>query len=735
MNHLHAGAIEPIRHELLLIGGGHSHVAVIRHFGMNPLPGLRVTVLSRDVHTTYSGMLPGLIAGHYQFDDCHIDLRALCQANGVRLIHGTVIGIDRERQQVLLEDRPALRYDWVSVNIGSRPALHTIPGACEHGIAVKPIDRFLDHWHAVTAELANKPRAYRIAIVGGGAAGIEVALACMHRLRTLLGANSALVSCDLVCAASQLLESHNARVRAFFDTRLGAAGIKVHCAQRVIEAHDDGLQLGDGARIAADLIIWAIHAGAPGWPRDSGIACDQEGFIRVDQSLRSVNEPRLFAAGDIAALPLPVAKSGVYAVRAGMILAGNLRRVVLAKPLRTYRPQLRFLSLLTTGERHAVASRGPLFAAGRWVWRWKNHIDRAFMARYRPQPAAPTPRGEDPEMRCGGCAAKVGSETLGRVLAQMHTLRREGIVHSLASAEDAAVLLPPAGQQLVQSIDYFRTFIDDPYLLGRIAALHCLGDIYAMGARPHSALAIATIPWAAPAVMEQSLHQLMQGALRTLEHEQVTLLGGHSNEGAELGFGLSVNGYAMPQQLLLKSALRSGHALILTKAIGTGTLLAANQAAATEGRWIEQAIANMLLSPRIALEILRTHGVAACTDVTGFGVLGHLLEMLRASEIGAHLRPAAIAVLPGAHQCLARGYRSSLHHGNSVYLDSLTERVEPSPGTDLLLDPQTAGGLLGAVPAEQAERCVAALQAAGYPDAAIIAACDPQISAGRVALC
>ena len=185
MNHLHAGTIEPIRHELLLIGGGHSHVAVIRHFGMHPLPGLRVTVLSRDVHTPYSGMLPGLIAGHYEFDDCHIDLRALCQANGASLIQGTVIGIDRERQQVLLEDRPALRYDWVSVNIGSRPALHTIPGAGEHGIAVKPIDRFLAHWHAVTGELAHQPRACRIAIVGGGAAGIEVALACMHRLRTL----------------------------------------------------------------------------------------------------------------------------------------------------------------------------------------------------------------------------------------------------------------------------------------------------------------------------------------------------------------------------------------------------------------------------------------------------------------------------------------------------------------------------------------------------------------------
>lgn len=735
MNHPHSGSIEPIRHELLLIGGGHSHVEVIRQFGMHPLPGLRVTVLSRDVHTPYSGMLLGLIAGHYTFDECHIDLRALCEVNGVRLIHGEVVGIDRERREVLLEDRPALGYDWVSVNIGSRPALHTIPGACEHGIAVKPIDRFLGRWYAITTELMNEPRGYRIAIVGGGAAGIEVALACMHRLRTLLGAHAGLVSCELVCAAPRLLATHNARVRACFEHRLAAAGITVHCARRVVEANGAGLRLDDGSHITTDLTIWAIHAGAASWPGASGIACDRDGFIQVDQTLRSISEPRLFAAGDIAALPEPVAKSGVYAVRAGRTLARNLRRVVLARPLRPYRPQTRFLSLLSTGDKHAVASRGPLFAAGHWVWRWKNHIDRTFMARYRAQPVAPTAPGDDPRMRCGGCAAKVGSETLGRVLADMHTVRREGIVHGLASAEDAAVLLPPLGQQLVQSIDYFRTFIDDPYLLGRIAALHCLGDIYAMGARPHSALAIATIPWAAPAVMEQSLHQLMQGALRELENEQVALLGGHSNEGAELAFGLSVNGYAAPQQLLLKSALRSGHALILTKAIGTGTLLAANQAAAAEGRWIDAALANMLLSPRVALEVLRAHGVAACTDVTGFGVLGHLLEMLRASQIGAHLRPAAIPLLPGARQCIERGYRSSLQHSNCVHLDALTERPRQSPETELLLDPQTAGGLLAAVPADQAEQCVAALQASGYHEAAIIAACDPQISAGHVALC
>ena len=296
------------------------------------------------------------------------------------------------------------------------------------------------------------------------------------------------------------------------------------------------------------------------------------------------------------------------------------------------------------------------------------------------------------------------------------------------------VLLPPAGQQLVQSVDYFRAFIDDPYLLGRIAALHCLGDLYAMGARPHSALAIATIPWAVPAVMEQSLHQLMQGALRTLEPEQVTLLGGHSNEGAELAFGLSVNGYAAPGEILYKSGLRDGHALVLTKGIGTGTLLAANGAAAAQGRWIDAALTGMTQSSRAAAGILRQHGATACTDITGFGLLGHLLEMLRASGTGARLRMDAVPVLDGARECLARGYRSSLHENNRSNLAALVAPVmgATAQAIEILLDPQTAGGLLAGIPAAQTQGCVAALRAAGYRAAAVIGACSAALGPGGV---
>jgi len=725
-----------LRHELVLVGGGHSHVAVVRRFGMCPVPGLRVTLLSRDVHTPYSGMLPGLLAGHYEFDDCHIDLRPLCEAAGVRLIHAEVSGLDRERRLVHLKGRPSLPYDWLSLNIGSRPALREIPGACEHGVAVKPIDRFLEHVRELLERLAGTPRACRILVVGAGAAGVEIALACDFRARRELGERANQVRITLVSAADGILETHNRRVQRHFLRLLERRGIEVHCGERVQAAVAGGLVLSSGAVIEGDEIVWAIHAGAPEWPRASGLSCDPRGFVRVDAELRSVDDPRIFAAGDIAALPVPVPKSGVYAVRAGRALERNLRRVALGQPPRPYRPQRRFLSLLSTGDRRAVASRGVLFAAGAWAWRWKDHIDRKFMRMYRAEALAPRAVEELPGMRCGGCAAKVGSDSLGRVMAALSPYPSEEVVSGLREADDAAVIAPPAGRRLVQSVDYFRAFIDDPYLFGRIAALHCIGDVVAMGAEPHSAMAVATIPYAAPSVMESTLAQLMQGALETLLHERTALIGGHSNEGAELAFGLSVNGFADAASLLPKSGLVDGQCLVLGKALGTGVLLAANMAVAAQGRWIDAALESMLLSPSPAMRLLRRFGATACTDVTGFGLLGHLREMLRASALGAELYPDALPALPGALESFEAGYRSSLYDSNRGQFAGIVnaDALESSPVADLMLDPQTAGGLLAALPAERAADCVAALNAAGYRDACVVGRVSATVPTGMVVI-
>ena len=722
-----------IERELLLVGGGHAHVAVIRHFAMHPRPGLGITLLSREVHTPYSGMLPGLVAGHYEHEECHIDLRRLCEASGVRLIQGSASRIDAVAQRVEIAGRPSLRWDLLSINTGSQPAIASIEGASAQGIAVKPIDRFLLRWSAFLQALHAGHAPREVCVVGGGAASVEIALALAHRLRAA-GIPRERCRLRLLAAGPRLLEGHTALLANRLPGHLAAAGIELSCNARVSRATADSLELADGRRIPCDLPVWAIHAGAPAWLAASGLPVDGGGFVRVDTALRVEGHPRVFAVGDIAALPRAVPKSGVYAVREGKVLARNIARVLDGKDPLPYRAQRHALAILATGPRHAIAARGAWVVSGEWVWRWKDRIDRRFMAMYSPAPLPPPRAGEQPAMPCGGCAAKIDAGTLGSALGTLSMAEDPRVLHGVASGEDAAVLKPPAGGLLVQSVDYFRAFTPDPWLLGRIAAVHALGDIHAMGATPHSALAIATIARSEGSRRGEALAQLMAGARAGLEDEGVVLVGGHSSEGEENAFGLCVNGFAAPGDLLLKSALQAGQALLLTKALGTGVLLAANMAAAVPGRQVESLFASMQQGQGPALRILRAHGATACTDVTGFGLLGHLREMLTASGIGARLDCGSLPALPGARECLAAGYRSSLHESNAAQFEAVAEGVADAVSMGLLLDPQTAGGLLAGLPRERAADCLATLRAAGFADAVCIGETEATLSPGRVRL-
>lgn len=721
------------RHDLVLIGGGHTHAGLLRMLIMRPLAGVRVTVISRDVHTPYSGMLPGLIAGHYTPDDCHIDLRPLCQLAGARLIHADVQGLDLEQRRVLLPGRPSLRYDWLSINTGSRPELASIDGAEQFGIAVKPIDQFLATW----AEWEANWTAQSLAIVGGGAASVEVTLALDYRLRQLPGLREC-IDLNLVSAESRLLPNHNRWVSSHFHKQLQRRNIRVTLASNVLGVDAGVLILNDGTRLPSDKVIWAIHAGSQPWYQASGLACDERGFIRVGATLQSSSHPEVFAVGDAASFEPQLAKSGVYAVRQTHILAENLRRIANGRALKHYRPQRQALSLLIRGDRSAVASRGPLFAAGHWVWRWKDRIDQRFMARFNadlPKPGTPTQSAEPeiPALRCGGCAAKVGSSVLSRVLAQLQPLRREDVLVGLNDPDDAAVIQPPPGKRWVQTVDYFRAFIDDPYLLGRIATNHCLSDIYAMGAQAHSALAIATLPYGPEALVEDNLLQLLSGAVEALNAQGVALIGGHSSEGAELSFGLSVNGVA--DRVVTKRIVNPGEVLILTKALGTGTLFAANMVGHARGNWIDSALAMMLLDNGRAAVILQRFGATALTDVTGFGLLGHLAEMLKASPASALLTLDQLPALPGSLQLLGQGWVSSLHADNRRAAARIAQGFDPAnPHCRLLLDPQTSGGLLASLPATQAQECITALQRAGYDDATIIGTIAAEPGSGAIVL-
>ena len=727
----------PVTRDLVLIGGGHSHVTVIKRFGMNPVPGVRLTVICRDVHTPYSGMLPGLIAGHYTYDEAHIDLLPLARFAGARFLHDEVTGIDLANRRLKFRERPDVSYDLLSINTGSTPSLN-VPGAEGRVVPVKPISNFLARWNQLVERVLSLGRGPRIGVVGTGAGGVELTLAAQFRLRQLFQQNSTqeiAPEFHLYGSDPTVLATHNQSVQRKFNRILDERGIQVHASSRVVEVTASGLTLDDGDSHTLDEILWVTNASAPAWPGKCGLDVDDRGFIKVRGTLQTLSHPEVFAVGDVAAVVAhPREKAGVFAVRQGPPLEENLRGVLTGEDPQPFHPQSKFLSLISTGDKYAVASRSFWALEGSWAWTWKDWIDRRFMDKYNKLPEMDTAESEErspnnpgaeaapPKMRCAGCGSKVGPAILERALARIPSTDRPDVITGLSSPDDAAVIQVPPDKLAVQSVDFFRAIVDDPYIFGQIAANHCLGDIFAMGAQAQTALAIATLPPASDDKTEELLVQLLLGAQHILSDAGAALVGGHTSEADELALGFTVTGFANPDQLLRKQGLRPGDQLILTKPLGTGTLFAAEMRGKAKGRWIAAALDAMVQSSRQAADILVRHGATACTDVTGFGLIGHLAEMTAASQVGVQLSLERIPFLDGARETAAAGILSSLHPANLASEQAIhdPEQHRTRPEYPLLFDPQTAGGLLASVPSETAEACLSQLRENGYAPAFVI---------------
>jgi selenide, water dikinase len=537
-------------------------------------------------------------------------------------------------------------------------------------------------------------------------------------------------------------------VRSRFDAVLAQRGVQVHRKAEVIQVTEGLLMTATGQALKADEIIWVTRAGGAAWLKNTGLQLDAEGFIEVKDTLQTVTDPLIYAAGDIASMVnFKLEKAGVFAVRQGKPLTANLRRAVGGIALQAYRPQTNWLALISTGDKYAVASRGWLGFAGNWVWQWKDWIDKRFMRKFSEFPEMPANAASAASsntasinnavggvklnseeslqaisaiaMRCGGCGAKVGATILQNALSNLHPVQRDDVLIGLKDPDDAAVVRVPPGMAMVHSVDFFRAFIDDPYMFGKVAANHALGDIWAMGGQAQSATAVCTVPPGMDAKVEDVLFQMMTGALEVLNEADCSLVGGHTGEGKELALGFAVNGLVedKPEAILRKGGMKPGDVLILTKPIGTGTLFAAHARLAAKGRWIDAALQSMVISNRKGAQILREHGGTACTDLTGFGLLGHLVEMTRPSEVDAEIHLSDLPLLDGAQECVEAGITSSLQSANVRLRRALRnqEAFVKHPRYPLIFDPQTAGGLLASVPADRVDACIAALKEQGYP--------------------
>jgi selenide,water dikinase len=692
--------------DIVLIGGGHTHALVLRMWGMKPLPGARLTLINPAPTAPYTGMLPGHIAGHYEREALDIDLVRLARFAGARLILGAASAIDRSARAITVGDR-RIAYDLASIDIGITSDLPDLQGFSAHAIAAKPLGPYATRWAAYVA--GDGPAA--VAVIGAGVGGTELAMAMSHALR----ARNRPATVTLLDRGTVLPGTAPAAARRL-RANLANLGVELLENASVSEITPTALRLTNGREIPSTFTVTAAGARPHPWLATTGLDL-HDGFVTVDRYLRA-SDPLIFACGDAAHLAhAPRPKAGVYAVRAAPVLFANLRAALSGSPRKPFDPQGDYLKLISLGRQSAVGERNGITLEGPHIWRLKDRIDRRFMSRLADlKPMAPPPlpaevaRGvraaQGTEPICGGCGSKVGPAALSRALATLPSPSRKDVL--TRPGDDAAILRMGRTTQVLTT-DHLRAFSLDPWLMGRITAIHAMGDIWAMGATPQAALAQIILPPLSEPLQERTLTELLDAAAEIFTAEGAEIVGGHTTTGAELTLGFTVTG--LVDRPITLTGARPGDALILTKPIGSGTILAAEMRLKARGADVAACLAEMARPQGTAARLL--HEAHAMTDVTGFGLAGHLLNMLDASGTGATLDLAAIPLHAGALDLAAQGIRSSIWEANRT---AAAARVfhEDTPLTALLFDPQTAGGLLAAVAPDHASPILEALEKERY---------------------
>lgn len=696
----------PQTRDLVLIGGGHAHALVLKMWAMKPLAGARLTVINPAPSAPYSGMLPGFVAGHYTSDELYIDLIRIARAAGARIVLGKATHIDREQKRIIVPGRAPIGYDVCSVDIGITSGMPELDGFTEHAVPAKPLDDFARIWEGFCQETGPA----QVAVLGAGVAGAEVAMAAAHRLQRL-GRNADVTLIDRSKALSRL--GTQARTKVLKSLKELNVTLLEHTKVERVEA--DQVIVEGRAPIPSKMTLGAAGTRAYEWLSDLGLEMEQ-GYIKVFPTLQSETDSDIFAVGDCAHLThAPRPKAGVFAVREAPILFHNLRAALSNGAMKEYHPQSDYLKLISLGGKIALAEKLGVAISGAMMWKWKDQIDRKFMDQFDTlKPMAgfelPAEHASGAEQYvgpiCAGCGSKVGRGALASSALHHTGAERDDVV--TLKGDDAA-LLQMGNLQQVLSTDHLRAFTHDPVLMTRIAAVHALGDIWSMGAKPQSAMVSLILPRMSTALQERTLEEVMRTASDVMNDAGAQIVGGHTSMGAEFTVGFSVTGLADRAPITLAGA-QVGDVLVLTKPIGTGVILAAEMQMRARGIDVGAAFASMARA--IAQDARALSAAHAMTDVTGFGLAGHIANMCRASQVGAELNVDAVPLLDGALELSEAGVQSSLYPDNLS--DALTLMNAPtSARARLILDPQTAGGLLAALPEAKAHKAIAQMKAQG----------------------
>ncbi|MBR9842196.1 MAG: selenide, water dikinase SelD [Rhodobacteraceae bacterium] len=709
----------PLTRDLVLIGGGHTHALVARMWGMKPLAGTRVTIINPGPTAPYSGMLPGHIAGHYSRQELDIDLVQLARFAGARLILGAATAIDPVNKVVHVEGRGDIGYDVASIDVGIHAEMPDLPGFAEHATGAKPLDQYATRWRAFLSRAVSGEVAPEVAVIGGGVAGMELALAMAHALKRDVGH-----ACVSVIEAGTEIAGRNRPAATLLARAAQEAGVTLHVNAEVAKIGAQSVMLTNGTEIASRFTVGAAGAFAHGWLAHGTLPMTQDGFVKVDANLGVEGYDGLFAVGDCAHMShAPRPKAGVFAVRAAPVLRDNLIAALSGGDMVPFRPQKDYLKLISLGGKQALAEKWGRTISGPGLWGWKNRIDQKFMEQFRslpkmkPEPLpVPVAQGVLEELHgtdkplCAGCGSKVAPGALGNALAGLPSVGREDV---LSGPGDDAAILAMGGTKQVLTTDHLRAFTEDTGLFARVAALHALGDIWAMGAQPQAALVSITLPRMSEALQRRSMAEIMRAAQEVFGPEGAEIVGGHSTMGAEMTLGFTLTGLCKGAPITNAGA-KPGDALILTRPLGSGVLLAAEMLGEADGRDIAALLKTMATPQGNTAACLA--GAHAMTDVTGFGLAGHLQAICRASGVGAEIFLDDLPIYEGALDLAEEGHRSSIHDANMAAAPVVNAH---GARAIFLHDPQTAGGLLAAVPQEAVATALQEMRAAGHAAAVI----------------
>ncbi|HNO22202.1 MAG TPA: selenide, water dikinase SelD [Leptospiraceae bacterium] len=738
--------------QIVFAGGGHSHCMALMNLAAKKKLGKEIILVSDHYEAVYSGMLPGYIGMDYSRDEILIDLWKFTRKLGIGFIHSKIQGIRASEQKLILEGRSPLFFDLLSVNAGVI-CREEFPGS--HLLTpLKPAFEFLNIFRKIWGRWLEKNSRIRIGILGGGIAGLEVQYSLRERF-----ARSGMEAEIQIFEKSDTLPKFNPGMIKFLKKNILSGKINYNLSKIPVSCEiAEGLKkirFSDETEYEFDDIFLCTSGRPPELAGASDLSRNESGFFQVNSFLQTLSHSNVFASGDCASMQgLSVPKAGVYAVRQGKPLSENIIRFTEGKPLKEYIPQKSALALVYSGNSRAFAVKGNFFVPpSSLLFSWKDGIDRKFMNRFSEMEKMPAMKAADEsmnEMHCAGCGSKISGKSLKNVIERIKKetekksedsdfigeiaknisdffsetkSRRSELILDMHSSEDVSSVLPPKKMRLLQSTDHFSPMISDHHTYSRILTLHALSDLYAKGAVPDSVLISLTLPYMPDGAAEETAYQLLSGAVGLLSSLGIHVLGGHTSEGPELQMGMTCNGFVYPGRERLKKNLKSGDALILTKPLGTGLIFAADQRCLAEGRWVEAAVESMLLSNEKASEIFEKYNVRACTDVTGFGLAGHLSEMLNVSGLGADIYLSQLKLIEGTEEILKTHpeIQSSMYPANwSAFHHFFEMNLSQDYINRILYDPQTSGGLLAGISKSKAEACTEELHRAGYRFASCI---------------